>query len=141
MDINYRNLEARAKDAALEYMPAMPKQNTLEAWQAYVNELEAIEPSECAHESADSWDWVIYYGMAMQLCSVLPSSVVAEAEEKVADYPDIGEVFRQGGLSGVASLIAYWICHEAVQCAIETAREELLELANGQIENLEGVAA
>jgi hypothetical protein len=141
MDINYRNLEARAKDTALEYMPAMPKQNTLEAWQDYVDQLDAIEPSEVAHESADSWDWVIYYGMAMQLCSVLPSSVVAEAEEKAAEYADIHGVFEQGGLGGVACLVAYWVCYEAVQCAIETAREELLELANGQIENLEGVAA
>jgi hypothetical protein len=141
MDINYRNLEARAKDAALEYMPAMPKQDTLEAWQDYVEQLEAVYSYECAHESADSWDWVIYNGMAMQLCSVLPSSVVAEAEEKAAEYADIHGVFEQGGLSGVACLIAYWICHEAVQCAVEAAREELLELAESQIENLEGVAA
>jgi hypothetical protein len=141
MDINYRNLEARAKDAALEYMPAMPKQNTLEAWEAYVNELEAIEPSECAHLGADSWDWVIYNGQALQLCSVLPSSLIGQAEAMAQDCGGIEEAFEQGGLGGVACLVAYWVCYEAVQCAIETAREELIELANGQIENLEGVAA
>lgn len=141
MDINYRNLEARAKDAALEYMPAMPKQNTLEAWQAYVNELEAIEPSECAHESADSWDWVIYYGMAMQLCSVLPSSVVGQAEQMAQDCGGIEEAFEIGGVAGVACLVAHWIVYDAISAATDNAREELLELANGQIENLEGVAA
>jgi hypothetical protein len=141
MDINYRNLEARAKDAALEYMPAMPKQNTLEAWQDYVEQLEAVDSYECAHESADSWDWVIYYGMALQLCSVLPSNIVGQAENMAQECGGIEEAFERGGLSGVACLVSYWICHEAVQCAIEAARDELLELAEGQIENLEGVAA
>ena len=141
MDINYRNLEARAKDAALEYMPAMPKQNTLEAWQEYVNELEAVDSYECAHESADSWDWVIYYEMALQLCCVLPSSIVGQAEQMAQEYGGIKQAFEHGGLAGVACLVAYWVCHEAVQCAVEAARDELLELAEGQIENLEGVAA
>jgi hypothetical protein len=141
MDINYRNLEARAKDAALEYMPAMPKQNTLEAWEAYVNELEAIEPSECAHESADSWDWVIYNGQALQLCSVLPSSLIGQAEAMAQDCGGIEQAFEQGGLGGVACLVAYWIVYDAISAATDNAREELLELANCQIENLEGVAA
>ena len=141
MDINYRNLEARAKDTALEYMPSMPKQNTLEAWQDYVSQLEAIEPSEVAHECADSWDWVIYYGMAMQLCSVLPLSVVGQAESMAQECGGIEYAFEVGGLAGVASAVAHWIVYDAISAATDSMREELLELANGQIENLEGVAA
>jgi hypothetical protein len=141
MDINYRNLKARAKDAALEYIPAMPKQDTLEAWQDYVNELEAIEPSECAHLEADSWDWVIYNGQALQLCSVLPSSMISQAENMAQECGGVQDAFESGGIAGVACLVAYWVCFDEIQCAIEAAREELLEMADAQMQNLESEVA
>jgi hypothetical protein len=141
MDINYRNLQARAKSEALEYMPATPQLNTLEAWQEYIDQLEAIESYDLAHESADSWDWVIYYGMALQVCSVMPSSVVSRAEEMVSDCGGVEDAFERGGIAGVACAVAHWVCFDAIQCAIETAQEELLEMAQAQMQNLESEVA
>ena len=141
MDINYRNLKARAKDEALEYMPATPQLNTLEAWQEYIEQLEAIDSSDRAHEAADSWDWVIYNGMAMQLCSVLPSSMISQAENMAQECGGVQDAFESGGIAGVACLVAYWVCFDEIQCAIETAREELLEMADAQMQNLESEVA
>ena len=138
-NISYSGLIERAKQDALDAMPDLPKVNSLEAWQVFLENVEAIESSEVAHESADSWDWVIYHGQALELCAMLPSSLVSDAESMVSECGGIQEAFESGGLGGVACLIAYWIIYQAVQDAVELAKEELLELAQDQIDNLEAV--
>jgi hypothetical protein len=136
-NISYSGLIKRAKQDAFDAMPDLPKVNSLEAWQVFLENVEAIESSEVAHESADSWDWVIYHGQALELCAMLPSSLVSDAESMVSEYGGIQEAFKSGGLGGVACLIAYWIIYQAVQDAVELDKEELLELAQDQIDNLE----
>lgn len=137
MEPTYANLIRRANDSAQEHMPALPVENTLEAWQAYAEALEALDPSELAHMEADSWDWVIYYGHSMELCTQVPSSVLSEAEAMVLDAGGSDNVFKQSGLYGVACQCAYWIVFDRVFAAIEEARLELLEVAEAQVENLE----
>ena len=141
MEPNWVNLKSRAMDTARESMPSLPTENTLEAWEAYVEALEALDLSEFAHVEADSWDWVIYYGQAMQLCTQVPSSVLHEAEAMMQDAGGVSDVFESAGLYGVACQCAYWIVFQVVFDLMEEARLELLELSNGQIENLEGVSA
>ena len=136
MEPNFAMLTKRAKESALERLPAMPTQGALEAWEAFRQALEEVEASDCAHEVADSWDWVIYHGKALAICSNLPTSVVSQAEECAIECGGVQEAFESGGLGGLACLVAYWIIHQAVYAAIEEARDELLELAQGQIDNL-----
>jgi hypothetical protein len=136
MEPNLAMLTKRAKESALERLPAMPTKSTLEAWEDFRQALEEVEPSDCAHEEADSWDWVIYHGKALALCANLPTSVVSEAEAQAIECGGIDEAFESGGLGGVACLVAYWIIYQAVSEAIEEARQELLGLAQGQIDNL-----
>jgi hypothetical protein len=138
-NISYSGLIARAKQDAKEAMPDLPKVNTYEAWQTFLESIEAIESGEVAHESADSWDWVIYHGQALELCAMLPSSLVSDAESMASECGGIQEAFESGGLGGVACLIAYWIIYQAVQDEVELAKEELLELAQSQIDNLESL--
>jgi hypothetical protein len=138
-NISYSGLIARAKQDAKEAMPDLPKVNTYEAWQTFLESIEVIESGEVAHESADSWDWVIYHGQALELCAMLPSSLVSDAESMVSEFGGIQEAFESGGLGGVACLIAYWIIYQAVQDEVELAKEELLELAQTQIDNLESL--
>lgn len=137
MEISYRKLQSRAASDAREYMPALPVENTRAAWEAFQDSLDSIDASDCAHESADSWDWVIYHGQAMQLCHILPSNIVGEAESESNDCGGIQSAFESAGLAGVASLVAYWIVYRAVCDAIETVREEMTELAQAQIEGIE----
>ena len=135
-NVSYSGLIKRAKEDALEAMPDLPKAGTLESWQAFLDAVESIDANDVAHESADSWDWVIYYGKALEVCAMLPSSVVDQAESMVIDCGGIGEAFESGGLGGVASLVAYWIIYQAVSEAVEEVKEELIELAQSQIDNL-----
>jgi hypothetical protein len=137
MEITFRNLENRATSDAREYMPALPVENTRAAWESFQDSLDSIDASDCAHESADSWDWVIYHGHALRLCADLPASVVGEAESAASDCGGIQAAFDSAGLAGVASQVAYWIVYRAVCDAIETARDELTELAQAQIERIE----
>lgn len=137
MEPNYRNLITRAKDSAQEHVPALPTVNTLEAWQAYEQALIDLEPSEVASEEADSWDWVIYYGQAMDLCANVPSGILHRAETDLQDFDGIAQQFETGGLYGVACACAYHIVHVAICEAVEELRDELLELVATQIENLD----
>jgi hypothetical protein len=135
-NISYSGLIARAKQDAQEAMPELPKVNTIEAWQIFLESVEAVVSGDVAHESADSWDWVIYHGKALELCAMLPSSLVSDAEQQALDCGGIDEAFESGGLGGVACLVAYWVIYQAVQDAVETAKEELAELAQSQLDNL-----
>lgn len=141
MEPNWANLNTRAKASAQEFMPSLPTENTLEAWEAFAEALEALDPSEFAHAEADSWDWVIYYGQAMQLCTQVPSSVLHEAEAMMQDAGGVNDVFESAGLYGVACQCAYWIVFQIVFDLMEEARLELLELADAQVQSFEGVAA
>lgn len=140
MEPTWQNLKKRAAEAAQDAMPSLPKLNTQEAWEAFAEELEQVDTSDLAHLEADSWDWVIYYGQAMELCTQVPSSVLEEAEAMVQDAGGVQEVFVGAGLYGVACQCAYWIVFEQVFAAMEELRTDLLELAQNQVDNLEGAA-
>ena len=136
-NISYSELIKRAKQDALESMPDLPKVGTLESWQAFLDTVEGVELGDVAHESADSWDWVIYHGKALELCAILPSSIVDDAESMASDCGGIGDAFERGGLGGVACLVAFWAIYQAVSDAVEEVKEEMIELAQVQIENME----
>lgn len=136
-DISYSQLIKRAKSGALECLPDLPKVGTIEAWQSFLESVESVDSGDCAHESADSWDWVIYHGQALELCAMLPRSIVGDAESMASDCGGIGDAFENGGLGGVACLVAYWVIYQAVSDAIEEAKEELIDLAQNQIDNPE----
>lgn len=136
MEPNWVNLKSRAKQSAQEFMPSLPTQNTLEAWEAYAEALEALDSSEFAHDEADSWDWVIYYGQAMQLCTQVPSSVLHEAEAKAQDVGGVDDWFERAGLYGVACHCAYLIVFDVVFSVTEQTRLELIELADAQVQSL-----
>ena len=110
----------------------MPTVNTYEAWEAYIEALEEFDVSDAAYQEADSWDTVIYYGKAMDLCTACPSSVLHEAESQWDDCNSD----KPAGLYEMACHIACWIVYNEISEAIESLRDELIELAQNQIENL-----
>lgn len=128
--ITYRAIQKRAKDVAQEYMPEFPKQNTFEAWEAFQSEVEALDAYDIAHESSD-WDWVIYYGRALELCQAVPSDVRGQAEEELEDMG--GQV--EPGLYELAASLAALIVTREIAEAVESVKEELIDLAETQLEN------
>ena len=127
--LTYKRILDRAVQDAREAMPSLPKVNTLEAWQAFIDDLESLDAYDIANESSE-WDWVIYYSRAMELCLCVPSSVLDDAEESFTDCGMSPDSFF-----GYATQLAGFIVTSEISQAVETLRDELLDLANTQIDN------
>lgn len=132
MNISYAAIHKRAQNCALEYMPEMPKQNTFEAWESFQQDVEALDAYEIAHESAD-WDWVIYYHRALELCQAVPSGILHEAESEYNDCGGFGDI--DIGLYELATHLAHLIVSRAIREAVEDAKEEMIDLAETQMES------
>jgi hypothetical protein len=129
----YNEVLIRAKESALDILPELPAHNSVKAWQDFIDAIEAIDSGDAAHIEADSWDIVIYSYKAMELIQDCPISVLHEAESQ---WRDCGDGVTEG-IYELASAIAYWIIYAEVYEAIESARDELLELAENQIEEMQ----
>ena len=134
MTITYKAIQDRAAKDALEYMPDVPRQNTFDAWESYQNEVEALDAYEIAHESCE-WDWVIYYHRAMELCQAVPSDVLCDAESELLDMGFNG-LNENWGLYEMAVQLAAIIVTREIADAVEQAKDELIDLAETQMENL-----
>lgn len=130
--ITYKRIRDRAMQDAKDVAPALPTTNTVDAWQAFIDELEAMDSSNIAHESAE-WDWTIYHSRAMELCQCVPSAVLHEAESQYEDYGNA----TPSGLFEYASTLAFIIVAQEISEAVDTLRDELLDLANAQLDNME----
>ena len=143
--LTYNRILERAKQDALEAMPEFPKlpdqtdftlpedhaQHCYEAWEAYQQEVEDIDAYEVANESSE-WDWVIYYHRALELCQAVPSDVLHEAERVLLD--DFGHTEIEG-LYELAGQLANLIVVRAIADAVEEVKEELIDLAQTNMEN------
>lgn len=140
--ITYLAIRKRAKDCALEYMPSLPEKNTYENWESFQQDVEALDSYDIAYESSD-WDWVIYYHRALELCQAVPSGILHEAESEVYDNGGIDHLQGYGcnrcsdkfGLYEMAALIASQIVIREIAEAVEDAKEELIDLAETQMES------
>ena len=128
--INESTLRNRAKvsaDYLLKEVIDFDKaktQNTYEGWQEYLDSLDDLDLSEMAYSEADSWDWVIYNGKALDLCANVYGSTLSEAE---SNYIECNQEVQ--GLYEMACGIAYWIVFQAVSDELELQREGLREFA------------
>lgn len=132
----YQEMLTRAKQDAkesIEFSVSFAKAkaiNSFDGWADYINALESLDLSEMAHESADSWDTVIYHWRAMQLCTDCPNSVLSEAEELYSDCNG-----QATGLFEMASCIAYWVAYQAMQDALQAEIDGCIELAESLQQN------
>ena len=127
--ITYTRIQQRAKQDALEYMPDFPKDS--DGWQDFSDTVDSIEAYDVAHESCE-WDWVIYYGRALELCQAVPTSVLHDAESELEDLGYEPEI----GLYETATRIAAQIVIREIADAVEQIKEELLEVAATAIDNM-----
>lgn len=144
MTITHFAIIQRAKQDAQERMPDLPKAPWIAEdgedlregkWLDYIRDLEDLDPYEIAHESAE-WDWVIYYHRAMELCQAVDSATLHEAEAEWHDLGGAQGIDDSFGLYELAGQLASLIVTRAIVEAVEECREELLELANNQLENM-----
>ena len=131
-DVTYKRIRDRAMQDAKDAAPSFPTTNTVEAWQAFIDELEALDSYDIGHQSAE-WDWTIYHYRAMEVCQCVPSAVLHDAESKHEDYGND----TPNGLFEYAGTLAFIIVAQEIADAVDTLRNELLELANNQLDNME----
>lgn len=131
----YNETRIRAAQSARDLLPVAPvTPDGAVDWQGYADALESFDIYDAAHMEADSWDIVTYYGKAMVLCTDAPSSVLHEAESQ---WEDCGDKTTEG-LYELASTLAYWIVYAELIEAMESLRDDMLELCQNQIDNTEG---
>jgi len=133
--ITYKAIQDRALEDAKERMPEFPTENTVDAWDRFISELDDLDAHEIAHESCE-WGWVIYYARALELCQAVPSSVLHDAESQWHDMCGPDGIDDSFGLYEMACQLAAIIVIDEIAQAVDTVRDELLELANNQLENL-----
>ena len=110
--------------------------DAIDAWESFQRDIEDMDPYGIAYESSE-WDWVIYYHRAMELCQAVPSDVLhdVESEMRTMRGPDLG-LGDSLGLYELASHIACEIVVNEIADAVESLKEELIDLAETQLENL-----
>ena len=106
--IHYNELIRRAADVAGELL-----ENTDSADRA----------RDLVAESCE-WDWVIYYGKAMDLCTNVPSDILDNAESMVEECRMLNE---KPDLYGHACAVAFWIVHNAVSAQLDQLINETEE--------------
>ena len=140
-NLTYREIETRCKDATKELAPDMPTKNTLEAWESFLDELESFDVHEGVNEYVESWDWSIYTHFGWKILHCAPQSMIDDAESAYLELNHGIEVQElEGGTFDIWSLqssIAYFVLVNMVQDELNGLIQELIELAETQIDNME----
>jgi len=133
MTITYKAIRDRARQDAQDRAPDYPKKGTVEAWESFQFDVEAMDAFEIAHESSE-WDWIIYYHRAMELCQAVPRDVLDDAE---SEWHDMGAYMGdQFGLYEFAVQLAAIIVQREIMEAVESLKEELIDMAETQLDNM-----
>lgn len=139
MTLTYKEITDRVKSTARELTPALPEKGDLESWESFRDDCETARDnsSDLAHGEVDSWDWCIYTHHGVDILNALPSYVESDAEDSYMECNGDMTASDIGGWREMASGVAYWALVNLLREAIDSTCEELIELAETQIENLE----
>ena len=138
-EITYTAVIKRIEYSAKEIIGAQvpfPKENTIEALEAFQEALEACldNSRDVAWEEIDSWDWSIYTYQGFLVYDCLPSDLQTQCENEYWDCN--GDVKGESPYELGASMASFALVSLLTE-EIERQCEELLELAQNQMENLQ----
>lgn len=139
MAITYSDIMERCRNAAKDFLPDFPKGGSSEDWESYLEEVEAIQEDayEKAFEEVGNWDWCIYTYQGFEVYDAIGNSKQSDAEQEWADCGGYETAKDQSqGPYEIACAIAFFALARMLAEAIESACDDLIELANNQIENL-----
>jgi len=137
MALTYREIRQRCETVAQELMPALPKVNTLEAWESFRDKLESFDPYGSALFEVESWDWAIYTHYGIDVLGAIDSSKVARAESHWHEVVGLGNQDESFGSYEFASQVAFFALLQLLEEALYSLIQELQELAESEIENLQ----
>ena len=137
--IKYCDIVERCKGDILEILPAMPKENTCEAWESFRDDLETIrEDSHChACEATQHWDWSIYTHYGIKILYGLPMDIGSQAEQEFFDCMGGEPIDSLQDAFDMASRIAGFALEIIFRETLEEMVQELIEMAESQLDNME----
>ena len=106
--------------------------NAFLAWEAFQRDVEDVDAFDVAHESCE-WDWVIYCHRALELCHAVPTDVLHDAESEWHDMGSPNSIDWRFGLYEFAFHLAAIIVTREIAEAVESLKDELVELAEEQM--------
>ena len=138
--IKYCDIVERCKGDTAEILPGLPKENTYDAWEKFLADLEEIrEDSYChAGEEIQHWDWAIYTHYGIKILYGLPMEIEQQAESDFFDCMGGQPIDSLNDAFDMASRIAGFALEIIFRETLEKMAQELIELAETQLENLEG---
>ena len=155
--ITYKIVRDRCQSIAMELSPDMPtvadkmsfnnpqeyKAALVEAWQDFVEQMEHLNNDgySLVLEAVESTDWAIYTHYGWKILHAVPQDVINDAESQYLEF-NAGLTIEDtcGGCFDIWSLqsaIAFHVLVAMVQEYLDTAIDELLDLAQTQLDNLE----
>ena len=138
--IPYKVIRERIKQEAKEIIDQyaqFPKENTYDFWEEYSDKLEALKDNESydlAHESVEGWDWAIYTYKGFLVYDALNGQEQSDAESLYWDAWSGLE--NQPTPYELAAGMAFWWLIQELTGEIESQCEEIIEMAQNQMENL-----
>lgn len=139
--VKYYEIVERCKGDCLELLPDLPKENTLEAWESFLDAVELVrEDLHChASEIAQNWDWSIYTHFGVKILYGLPMEIERQAEEEFFECWGHEPINSLIDSFDMASRIAGFALEITFREVFEGMAQDLEELATNQIENMESV--
>jgi len=136
--VKYFEIVERCKSDIAEVLPAMPKENTYEAWERFRDDLETIqeESYEHASDSVQHWDWAIYTHYGIKILYGLPLEIERQAEQEFFDVWGSEPIDSLNDAFDMASRIASFALEIIFRETLEGVVSELIELAESQLENM-----
>ena len=137
--IKYRDILERCKGDIAEILPGLPKENTYDAWERFRDDLEEIrEDSHCyAGDAIGGWDWAIYTHYGIKILYGLPLEIERQAESEFFDCMGGQPIDSLNDAFDMASRIAYYALWIIFHGTLEEMAQELIDLAETQLENKE----
>ena len=136
--IKYFEIVERCKSDIKELLPDLPKQDTCEAWESFLDEMETIrDDSHChANEAVQHWDWSIYNHFGIKILYGLPLEIERQAEQEFFDAWGSEPIDSLNDAFDMASRIAGFALEIIFRETLEEVVSELVELAETQLENM-----
>ena len=137
--VKYFEIVERCKGDIKEILPELPKQNTCEAWESFLDELETMRDNSPEHASeVQNWDWSIYTHYGIKILYGLPLEIERQAEQEFFDVWGSEPISTLNDAFDMASRIAGFALEIIFRETLEEMAQELIEMAETQLENMEG---
>lgn len=137
--LTYNDVRTRCNQLAMDIAPDLPKENTLPAWECFVDQLGDLRDDSfnLVLEAVEATDWAIYTHYGWKILHAVPQDCINDAESQFLEF-NSGLTFDDSfDIWSLQSQVAFHVLVAMAQESLDEMLEELDELAQTRIDNLE----